>query len=98
MNRRSRFTGIATGDQGIFVTRAAFNAIGGMPSLPLMEDVELSRRLKALGRPACIKEPLTTSSRRWEQYGVFRTIALMWLIRGAYGVGISPNILARFYH
>ena len=98
MNRRSRLTGIATGDQGIFVTRAAFDAIGGMPSLPLMEDVELSRRLKVLGRPACIREPLTTSSRRWEQHGVFRTVVFMWLLRGAYGIGIPPNILARFYH
>lgn len=98
MNRRSRLTGIATGDQGIFVTRAAFDAIGGMPSLPLMEDVELSRRLKVLGRPACIREPLITSSRRWEQHGVFRTVAFMWLLRGAYGIGIPPNILARFYH
>jgi rSAM/selenodomain-associated transferase 2 len=98
MNGRSRLTGIATGDQGIFVTRTAFNAIGGIPSLPLMEDVELSRRLKVLGRPACIREPLTTSSRRWEQHGVFRTVAFMWLLRGAYGIGIPPNILARFYH
>jgi rSAM/selenodomain-associated transferase 2 len=98
MNRRSRLTGIATGDQGIFVTRAAFDAIGGMPSLPLMEDVELSRRLKLVGSPACIREPLTTSSRRWEQHGVFRTVVSMWLLRGAYGIGIPPNILARFYH
>jgi len=97
MNWRSRLTGIATGDQGIFVTRSAFDAVGGIPRMSLMEDVELSRRLKSLGRPACIGEPLVTSSRRWEQHGVFRTIGLMWCLRGAYGVGVSPNVLARFY-
>jgi rSAM/selenodomain-associated transferase 2 len=98
MNWRSRMTSIATGDQGIFVTRAAFNAVGGMPRMPLMEDVELSRRLRRLSRAACIGEPVVTSSRRWEQHGVLRTISLMWLLRGAYAIGVSPNTLARLYH
>jgi rSAM/selenodomain-associated transferase 2 len=97
MNRRSCLTGIATGDQGIFVTRQALDAVGGMPPLPLMEDVELSRRLRRFGRPACIAEPLITSSRRWEQRGVWRTIALMWLLRAAYALGVSPRRLARLY-
>lgn len=97
MNRRSCLTGIATGDQGIFVTRQALDAIGGMPLLPLMEDVELSRRLRRFGRPACVARPLITSSRRWEQRGVWRTIALMWLLRAAYALGVSPGRLARLY-
>lgn len=97
MNRRSCVTGIATGDQGMFVGREALEAVGGMPPLPLMEDVELSRRLRRLGRPACIAEPLVTSSRRWEQRGVWRTIALMWLLRAGYALGVSPLRLARLY-
>jgi rSAM/selenodomain-associated transferase 2 len=97
MNRRSCLTGIATGDQGIFVTREALDAVGGMPPLPLMEDVELSRRLRRLGRPACVAKPLITSSRRWEQNGVWRTIGLMWLLRAAYALGVSPVRLARLY-
>jgi rSAM/selenodomain-associated transferase 2 len=97
MNRRSCLTGIATGDQGIFVTRQALAAIGGIPPLPLMEDVELSRRLRHLGRPACISTPLITSSRRWEQHGIWRTIALMWLLRAAYALGVPPVRLARLY-
>ena len=97
MNKRSQITGIATGDQGIFVARSALEAVGGIPNLSLMEDVALSRLLKAVGRPACIKTPLITSSRRWEQDGIFRTIVLMWLLRSAYGIGISPKILKKFY-
>jgi rSAM/selenodomain-associated transferase 2 len=97
MNRRSCLTGIATGDQGIFVTREALDAVGGMPPLPLMEDVELSRRLRRLGRPACVAKPLITSSRRWEENGVWRTIGLMWLLRAAYALGVSPVRLARLY-
>ena len=98
MNKRSQITGIATGDQGIFVTRSALDAVGGIPNLPLMEDVALSRLLKAVGRPACIKTPLVTSSRRWEQDGIFRTIVLMWLLRSAYGLGVSPKLLKKLYH
>ena len=97
INLRSRLTGIATGDQGIFVTRQAYQAIGGMPDLPLMEDVELSRRLRSQGRPSCIACPLVTSSRRWEAAGIWRTIILMWTLRAAYAVGVSPARLARLY-
>lgn len=97
MNRRSCLTGIATGDQGIFVTRQALDTVGGMPPLPLMEDVELSRRLRRFGRPACVSQPLITSSRRWEQRGVWRTIGLMWLLRAGYALGVSPGRLARLY-
>lgn len=97
MNRRSRWTGIATGDQAIFVTRKAFNAVGGYPDQPLMEDIELSRGLRALARPACIGTPVHTSGRRWESRGVWRTILLMWRLRWAYWRGTPAEQLARLY-
>jgi rSAM/selenodomain-associated transferase 2 len=97
MNRRSRWTGIATGDQAIFVRRDVFERIGGFPAQPLMEDIELSRRLRRLGRPACLRPPVVTSGRRWEQRGVWRTIVLMWRLRWRYWRGESPAVLARAY-
>jgi len=97
MNLRSHLTGIATGDQGIFMRRALFEAVGGFPDIPLMEDVALCRRLKRHGRPACTRRALTTSSRRWEEAGVIRTIALMWWLRLAYFFGADPRRLARWY-
>jgi len=97
MNLRSRLTGIATGDQGIFVRRALFETVGGFPELPLMEDIALSRRLKRHGRPACVRPSLTASSRRWEQNGTIRTIALMWWLRLAYFSGVDPQRLAAWY-
>lgn len=97
MNRRSRLTGIATGDQAIFVTRAAFDAVGGFPDLPLMEDIALSRRLRALSRPACLRQRATTSGRRWESRGVWRTIVLMWRLRFAFWRGVPAERLARQY-
>ena len=97
MNRRSRLSGIATGDQAIFVTREAFEQVGGFPVQPLMEDVEISRRLKRLGRPACLNARVCTSGRRWEQRGVWRTIVLMWRLRWRYWRGESPARLAEAY-
>lgn len=97
MNARSCLTGIATGDQGIFVTRDAFSQIGGFPDLPLMEDIALSKRLRGLARPACLRPPLLTSSRRWETHGILRTILLMWRLRLAYALGADPARLARRY-
>ncbi|MGB7756124.1 MAG: TIGR04283 family arsenosugar biosynthesis glycosyltransferase [Salinisphaera sp.] len=97
MNRRSCLTGIATGDQAIFVTRRAFNRVGGFPQQALMEDIALSGRLKALSRPACLHERATTSGRRWDQNGALRTILLMWSLRLAYVGGVSPARLARWY-
>lgn len=97
MNRRSRLTGIATGDQGIFVRRAVFQEIGGFPDQPLMEDIELSSRLKRRAGPVCLRGPLVTSSRRWRQNGVWRTIWLMWSLRWAYWRGASPDVLHRRY-
>lgn len=97
MNRRSRWTGIATGDQAMFMTRAAFEAAGGFPDQPLMEDIELSKRLKRLRAPACLRERVTTSGRRWEQRGVWRTIVLMWRLRLLYALGVSADRLAPWY-
>jgi len=98
MNLRSRLTGIATGDQAMFVTRAAFAAVGGFPALALMEDVALSRRLKRLSPPLCLHERAVTSGRRWESRGVVRTIVLMWWLRLHYFLGASPERLRRIYY
>jgi rSAM/selenodomain-associated transferase 2 len=97
MNLRSRFTGIATGDQAIFVRRSAFEAVGGFPDQPLMEDIELSKRLRRIGRPACLRARAATSGRRWESRGVWRTILLMWRLRWRYWRGESAEVLARAY-
>lgn len=98
INLRSRWTGIATGDQAIFITRSLFEQLGGFADQPLMEDIELCRRLKSLGfRPACLAAQATTSGRRWDQRGVWRTIMLMWWLRWRYWRGASPSELARAY-
>ncbi len=97
MNLRSRLSGIATGDQAIFVRRAAFDAVGGFPAQPLMEDVELSRRLKRRARPVCLRARVETSGRRWEKFGIWRTIGLMWRLRLFYWLGVSPERLEKAY-
>ncbi len=97
MNRRSRWTGIATGDQAMFVRRDVFERLGGFAPQPLMEDIELSRRLRALGAPACLRPPVVTSGRRWDTRGVWRTIFLMWRLRWRYWRGESPESLAQAY-
>ncbi|WP_316368182.1 TIGR04283 family arsenosugar biosynthesis glycosyltransferase [Candidatus Thiodiazotropha sp. CDECU1] len=97
MNWRSCFSGIATGDQGIFMHRQLFEKVGGFPEQPLMEDIAISRRLKRLTSGVCLPGPLVTSSRRWESQGIIRTIMLMWMLRFAYWIGISPKFLVRLY-
>ena len=97
MNLRSRLSGIATGDQAIFVTRAAFREAGGFPDIALMEDVALSRALRTRSRPVCLRRTAITSSRRWERHGIARTIVLMWRLRLAYALGGDPERLARLY-
>jgi rSAM/selenodomain-associated transferase 2 len=94
MNLRSRLTGIATGDQAIFVRREAFP---GFPEIALMEDIAFSRAMKRRGRPACLRERVSTSGRRWEARGVLRTIVLMWRLRLLYALGVAPQRLARQY-
>jgi hypothetical protein len=97
MNWRSRLTGIATGDQAMFMTREAFEAVGGFPVQPLMEDIEISRRLGALSRPVCLRARVVTSGRRWETHGVWSTVLLMWRLRWAYWRGVAPSVLAKAY-
>jgi len=97
MNLRSRWMGIATGDQAIFVRRDAFDEVGGFPDIPLMEDIVLSKRLKRAGKPYCVRLRLITSSRRWETRGIFHTIVLMWWLRLLFALGASPGQLARWY-
>ena len=97
MNLRSRLSGIATGDQAIFVTRETFQAVGGFPAIALMEDIALSKRLKRISRPLCLRKRVRTSGRRWEQHGVLRTILLMWRLRLAFFFGADPAVLARRY-
>jgi rSAM/selenodomain-associated transferase 2 len=98
MNWRSRVTGIATGDQAMFVRREVFQAVGSFPDIALMEDIALSRTLKrTCGAPLCLSTPVVTSSRRWEEHGILRTMLLMWRLRLAYFLGASPARLARLY-
>ena len=97
MNLRSRATGIATGDQAMFVRREAFERAGGFPPLELMEDIALSRSLKRVSRPLCLAEKAVTSGRRWERHGVLRTVFLMGWLRLAFFLGAAPASLARFY-
>lgn len=97
MNTRSRFTGIATGDQAMFVRRDVFESIGGFADQPLMEDIELSKQLIKQARPACLKGPVQTSGRRWDARGVWRTIFLMWRLRWRYWRGEGAEQLAREY-
>ena len=97
MNWRSRWTGIATGDQAMFVQRQAFERVGGFPEIALMEDIALSRSLKRLSRPLCLRVRVTTSGRRWENNGALRTILLMWRLRAAFFLNADPSRLAERY-
>lgn len=97
MNLRSRLSGIATGDQAIFVRQDAFLRLRGFAEIPLMEDIRLSRALLTISHPVCLRQTVTTSSRRWEQKGILRTIVLMWYLRLAHFLGKSPDELARLY-
>ncbi|MDH4215912.1 MAG: TIGR04283 family arsenosugar biosynthesis glycosyltransferase [Gallionella sp.] len=97
MNWRSRISGIATGDQAMFMTRRAYESAGGFPDQPLMEDVELSKRLLALSKPVCLKERVITSGRRWESRDVWKTIWLMWRLRWLYWRGVPAAELAKLY-
>ena len=98
MNARSRLTGVATGDQAIFVRRADFEAVGGYPDIPLMEDIELSARLKRRGRLACLGLRVITSARKWEREGIVRTVLLMWTLRLLYFLGVGAGTLHRWYY
>lgn len=98
MNIRSCITGIATGDQCIFVKKDLFIEKGGYPDIPLMEDIAISKRLKGNSMPSCLKDKVITSSRRWESKGILTTIMMMWYLRLAYFMGVSPDKLYRSYY
>ena len=98
MNWRSRLTGIATGDQGVFVCRSVFEGLGGFPPIPLMEDIALSRMLRRIRRPICLRERVVTSSRRWQRDGILKTVLIMWSLRLAYWLGADPVRLHRIYY
>jgi rSAM/selenodomain-associated transferase 2 len=97
MNARSRLTGIATGDQALFITHEAFDAVGGFPPIALMEDIAFSARLKRVSRPLCLRARVTTSGRRWRQNGTLRTVLLMWSLRVRFFFGADPEHLAGVY-
>lgn len=94
---RSRLSRVATGDQAIFIRREVFDAVGGYPDIPLMEDIALSRALKRIGQVACLRSRVVTSARRWQIEGVWRTIFKMWILKSLYLLGVSPFRLKRFY-
>jgi len=98
MNRRTALTGIATGDQMIFLHRELFQAMGGYAAIPLMEDIQLCRELRRRAPPLIVDKPVITSSRRWEKNGILRTIITMWGMRLAYFLGMSPQRLHRYYY
>jgi rSAM/selenodomain-associated transferase 2 len=97
ISMRSRLSRVGTGDQGIFVRREVFEALGGFPEIPLMEDIAFCRRLKGVGAVACLRSKVVTSARRWERDGVWRTIFKMWILKSLYLLGVSPRRLKRFY-
>jgi len=97
INQRSRLTGIATGDQGLFIKRSVFTDLGGFKEIPLMEDIELCKRLKKITAPLCLKQRVVTSSRKWEREGVLKVVMLMWRLRLAYFFGVPAARLAKFY-
>jgi rSAM/selenodomain-associated transferase 2 len=97
MNLRSRLTGVATGDQAIFAKTAVLARIGGLPDVPIMEDIALSKALRRISPPLCLRQRLSTSGRRWDANGALRTIGVMWVMRLGYFLGVTPAKLARLY-
>jgi rSAM/selenodomain-associated transferase 2 len=97
INLRSRWSGVFTGDQGLFIRRDVFDKLGGFPEQPLLEDLVLSRAMRRHGPVAPLRQRLHTSARRWQLHGIVHTIALMWWIRTLYFLGVSPGRLARLY-
>jgi len=97
INLRSCFTSIVTGDQAMFIEKSLFDRVAGFPEIALMEDIEMSRKLKKIDRPVCIKQKVITSSRRWENRGVVTTVVLMWKLRLYYFFGVSPDKLNQLY-
>ena len=97
INLRSRVSGVATGDQALFIRSSLFRDIGGFPAVPLMEDVAITKTLRRIARPLCLRDRVTTSSRRWEAHGIVRTVLLMWWLRLLYVLGVAPARLHSMY-
>lgn len=97
MNKRSRWTGIATGDQAIFVKKDVFDQVGGYADIALMEDIDLSAKLKGDSKPYCSRSKVASSGRRWVSFGIFKTISLMWWLRLRYFFGADPTELEELY-
>ena len=97
MNARAGLTKVATGDQGLFVRKTLFDAVGGFPDMPLMEDVALSKVLRDIAKSTVVRTPLVTDGRRWDQGGWFRTVLRMWGLRFAFWAGVGPDRLANYY-
>lgn len=97
INLRSCLTGVATGDQAIFVRKGVFDLFGGYAEIPIMEDIELTKTLRTISKGCCIRSSAITSSRRWEEHGIFKTVGLMWRLRLQYFLGGDPRKLADSY-
>lgn len=98
MNVRSRLTAVATGDQCIFVKKELFEKVGGFKNIPLMEDVDISKRFRKMSKPYYIKQKVITSSRRWEEFGIWKTVFLMWRLRFAFFMGVDPTTFSGKYY
>ena len=98
MNWRSRLTSVATGDQAIFINRELFEQVGAYPELALMEDIAMSKKLRQITKPVCLKQTVKTSSRRWEEKGILKTVLLMWQLRFLYFIGVSAEQLVKRYN
>jgi rSAM/selenodomain-associated transferase 2 len=96
-NTRTRLTGVPLGDHGIFIRKELFNEVGGFPEMPIMEDIEFIRKIKAVSKGVEIKSPVSTSVRRFEKSGIIKTFVTMWVLRILYYLGISPKTLASYY-
>lgn len=96
-NLRNRFTGIPLGDHGIFVKKDMFHIVGGFPEIPIMEDLEFSRKMNIIANGIEISSPLKISVRRFEHSGIIRTLSRMWVLRILYYFGVSPERLTKYY-
>lgn len=96
-NIRGRYLNVFYGDSGIFLARTDFEKIGGFPDVPILEEMEFSKRLRQLGKPTLLTPCIHISARRWEASGIVRTTLNNWLITALYFLGASPEKLARLY-
>lgn len=98
MHHRSKFTHVCTGDQALFFKKKFFNQLNGFADIPLMEDVDISKRARKLSPLYALTSKVTTSSRRWQKHGTLKTILLMWWLRWLYFIGVEPCTLHKKYY